>query len=296
MRETPGSACRVDAMQHGRHQVARRPTMRLHVDERRRADGARHRERPVGHGAPVGHAAPAGPVDRACAVSATSRPRSSPSNPFMTEMMVMSAATPRHTPEHRHPGNEGHEEPLPPGPDIAQADEYGQRMEHAGSWRKAARLPAATRFCTPHRAPPRSPGGRKPGTGHVLAAGRCYIVSWISSGGRDHAKDCAGCNRNGHGTWPRDGAGRSRAGARRPGPSGAGRRPLSAASPWPRSNSAIGAPTNRIGGGRPAADHTLGVPDVRRLFRIQPGASTRSPVAATRPTDPSPAPRCRRPA
>ena len=39
-----------------------------------------------------------GPVIVACAVSETSRLRSSPSNPFMTEMIVISAATPRHTP------------------------------------------------------------------------------------------------------------------------------------------------------------------------------------------------------
>ena len=39
-----------------------------------------------------------GPETVACAVSETSRLRSSPSKPFMTEMMVISAATPRHTP------------------------------------------------------------------------------------------------------------------------------------------------------------------------------------------------------
>lgn len=39
-----------------------------------------------------------GPDTVACAVSETRRLRSSPSKPFMTEMMVISAATPRHTP------------------------------------------------------------------------------------------------------------------------------------------------------------------------------------------------------
>ncbi len=39
-----------------------------------------------------------GPSSVACAVSATSRLRSSPSKPFITEMMVISAATPTQTP------------------------------------------------------------------------------------------------------------------------------------------------------------------------------------------------------
>ena len=43
-------------------------------------------------------AVPAGRTSVACAVSETSRLRSSPSNPFMTEMIVISAATPRQTP------------------------------------------------------------------------------------------------------------------------------------------------------------------------------------------------------
>ena len=39
-----------------------------------------------------------GPETVACAVSETSRLRNSPSKPFMTEMIVISAATPRQTP------------------------------------------------------------------------------------------------------------------------------------------------------------------------------------------------------
>ena len=37
-------------------------------------------------------------VTVACAVSATSRPRNSPSKPFITEMIVINAATPTQTP------------------------------------------------------------------------------------------------------------------------------------------------------------------------------------------------------
>ena len=40
----------------------------------------------------------AGPVTLACEVSATSRPRNSPSKPFITDTIVISAATPRQTP------------------------------------------------------------------------------------------------------------------------------------------------------------------------------------------------------
>ena len=44
--------------------------------------------------------------------------------------------------QHRHPGDERDEEALPPGPDVAQADEDGQRMEHRAArakGRKATR-------------------------------------------------------------------------------------------------------------------------------------------------------------
>ncbi len=42
-------------------------------------------------------AVPTGTKIRACAESASSRSRNSPSRPFMTERMTMSAVTPRHT-------------------------------------------------------------------------------------------------------------------------------------------------------------------------------------------------------
>ena len=88
---------RIDAVQQRRFEHAGTAEHRLHVHEWRDALHARHGSNAVGDRLPVRQ-----PLGRArhvaCAVSETRRLRSSPSKPFMTEMMVISAATPRHTP------------------------------------------------------------------------------------------------------------------------------------------------------------------------------------------------------
>jgi hypothetical protein len=43
-------------------------------------------------------AAPGAAITRACAESANNRSRDTPSNPFITERITISAATPTHTP------------------------------------------------------------------------------------------------------------------------------------------------------------------------------------------------------
>ena len=52
--------------------------------------------------------------------------------------------------EHRDPADERDEETLPPGADIAQADEHGQRVEHRGlaARQSAQGYPAHRPICT----------------------------------------------------------------------------------------------------------------------------------------------------
>ena len=59
---------------------------------------ARRRSTTGSQAAAVGAAVPGAAVRVTGAPMASRRPRSSPSNPFMTDRMVMSAATPTHTP------------------------------------------------------------------------------------------------------------------------------------------------------------------------------------------------------
>ena len=84
-------------MQHAPAAVAPHGEHRLHVDERRGAGDARQAARLLPDFGPVRPLAPA----RAPSHGRSARPaglRSSPSKPFITEMIVISAATPRHTP------------------------------------------------------------------------------------------------------------------------------------------------------------------------------------------------------
>ena len=71
-------------------------------------------------------------------------------------------------PGHRHPGDERDEKALPAGADVTQANEDGQRVEHARSWRKAARLPADNPVL--HAARARQGRAGKPEPGHAPAA------------------------------------------------------------------------------------------------------------------------------
>ena len=65
----------------------------------------------------------------ACEARLSRRVRNSPSNPFITEMMVISAATPTQMPEHRDPADEGNEEAAAAAAHVTQADVQRQRDE-----------------------------------------------------------------------------------------------------------------------------------------------------------------------
>ena len=66
----------------------------------------------------------------ACADKLSRRPRSSLSNPFMTEMTVIRASTPTATPSKRYPGDEGDEKAVLAGQGVAQAHEHWNGLKH----------------------------------------------------------------------------------------------------------------------------------------------------------------------
>ena len=115
---------RVDATQHHRHHVGQCTASAVSSMIRRHPDHARQplqalAQRPL----PVRRRCGPWSTTRACALSASSRSRSSPSKPFITERITISAATPSATPSERHPGDQRDEELVLARAHVAQADE-----------------------------------------------------------------------------------------------------------------------------------------------------------------------------
>ncbi len=160
--------------------------------------------------------------------------------------------------QHGHPGNERYEEPPATGPDVAQPDEDWQGLEHARPLRKAARLPAATPFCTLQTGSRSRPG----------PLDECYIEPAFTVGIDDMRKTvhsaiavaCVGMalataqaqNLQMTGTQAA-----SRAGV------------PSRGTTMAQVEQRYGAPADAARRGGPAPDHALGLPVVRRLFRRQ---------------------------